>query len=50
MVPLQLLIWAVETALTTFTCTLEMLDWEGYSNEERLRLGGLYVPYLALGK
>lgn len=48
LVPLQLLVFALETAVTTLTCTLEMLSWEGYSVEEQSRLCALYVPYLAL--
>lgn len=50
MVPLQLLVFAIETAVTTLTCTLEMLSWEGYSSEEQARLSALYVPYLGLGE
>jgi len=50
LVPLQLLVFALETAVTTLTCTLEMLSWEGYSPEEQTRLCALYVPYLVLGK
>lgn len=50
MVPLQLLIFALEVALTTLTSTLEMLSWEGYTSAEQQRLCGLYVPYLALCK
>ena len=46
MLPLQLLIFAVEVAMTTVTCTLEMLSWQGYTSEERSRLSGLYLPYL----
>lgn len=49
-VSVQLLIFAVQTAITTLTCTVEMLSWEGYSRAEQLRLCGLYVPYLLLGK
>lgn len=48
-IPVQLVIFAVQTAVTTLTCTVEMLSWKGYSRAEQLRLCGLYVPYLLLG-
>lgn len=47
-VPLQLLIFAVETAITTLTCIADYLSYPGYSDQEKLNLGQLYVPYLAL--
>lgn len=50
LLPLQLLVFALETALTTLTSTLEMLSWEGYTSAEQQRLCGLYLPYLALCK
>ncbi|RMZ85303.1 hypothetical protein DV738_g112, partial [Chaetothyriales sp. CBS 135597] len=46
MLPLQLLIFALETSLTTLTCLVEMLSWEGYTSEEVTRLTMLYGPYL----
>ena len=50
MVPLHLLIWSLETGVTTLTCATEMFSWTGYTSEEKTRLAGLYLPYLALGK
>lgn len=49
-VPLHLLIFAIETTITTLTSTMEMLSWDGYSAEEQTRLCALYLPYLGLGK
>ena len=49
LVPLHLLIWSVETAITTLTCTVEAMSWDAFSKEERIALAQLYVPYLALG-
>jgi hypothetical protein len=49
-VPIHLLIYSVQTALTTATCIAEYLSWSDYSNNEKIELGKLYVPYLALGK
>ncbi|RMZ79251.1 hypothetical protein DV737_g3517, partial [Chaetothyriales sp. CBS 132003] len=50
MLPLQLLIFALETSLTTLTCLVEMLSWEGYASEEVTRLTLLYGPYLGFGE
>ncbi|RMD40621.1 hypothetical protein DV735_g4513, partial [Chaetothyriales sp. CBS 134920] len=49
MLPLQLLIFGLETSLTTLTCLVEMLSWEGYTSEEVTRLAMLYGPYLGFG-
>jgi hypothetical protein len=48
-VPLHLLIWACETALTTLTCVVEAMSWEGFAGQEKVALAQLYVPYLFLG-
>jgi EXPERA (EXPanded EBP superfamily) len=50
LVPLHLLIWSVETAMSTLTCTVETMSWEGFTKDERIALAQLYVPYLVLGK
>ena len=47
-VPLHLLVFALEAGLTTLTCITDYLSWSGYSNNEKIELGKLYVPYLAL--
>lgn len=47
-VPIQLLMYAVQTAVTTATCISDYLSWSGFSNAEKVELGKLYVPYLAL--
>lgn len=46
---MNLLVFGVETAVTTLTCLVEMLSWQGYTNEELGRLCSLYVPYLVVG-
>ena len=48
--PIQLLIYAVQTAVTTATCISEYLSWSEFSNVEKIELGKLYVPYLAVCK
>jgi hypothetical protein len=48
-VPLHLFTFAMQTAITTLTCIAEYLSWSGYTDQEKLNLGQLYVPYLALG-
>jgi hypothetical protein len=50
LVPLHLLIWSVETAMSTLTCTVEAMSWEGFTKEEKIALAQLYVPYLVLGR
>ena len=50
MVPLHLLVFAMETGVTTLTCLAEMLSWEGYTTQELLSLSTLYGPYLAFGE
>ncbi|KAF2721472.1 hypothetical protein K431DRAFT_224202 [Polychaeton citri CBS 116435] len=47
-VPIQLLVFAVQTAVTTSTCIADYMSWGGYSSVEKLELGKLYVPYLGL--
>jgi len=47
-VPLHLLVFALEVAITTLTCVSDYLSWSPFSNEKKLQLGYLYVPYLAL--
>lgn len=49
-IPIHLLIFACEVSMTTLTCVADYMSWSGYHNEEKWKLSGLYVPYLALGK
>lgn len=48
LLPIHLLIYAVQTSLTTITCIAEYLSWTHLSVAEKINLGYLYVPYLAL--
>lgn len=45
---MHLLVYAVQTALTTATCIADYLSWSDYLNSQKIELGKLYVPYLAL--
>jgi hypothetical protein len=45
--PLHLLVFAFETAITTMTCLSEAMSWTELSSDEKLRLGSVYGPYLA---
>lgn len=47
---MHLLVYAVQTALTTATCIADYLSWSDYLNSQKIELGKLYVPYLALCK
>ena len=51
-VPLALLVFGLETSLTTLVCLCEMLSWEELSAAQRglQGLGGMYGGYLAAGK
>lgn len=49
-VPIHLLIYAMQTAVTTATCIADYLSWSGFSNAEKIELGKLYVPYLMVCK
>lgn len=48
LVPVHLLVFALQTAITTATCIAEYSSWIGYTSEQRFALGQLYVPYFAL--
>lgn len=50
LVPLHLLLWAVQTGVTTLTCVVEAMSWEGFTGQEKGGLAQLYVPYLVLGE
>ncbi|OAL39315.1 hypothetical protein AYO20_01185 [Fonsecaea nubica] len=49
LVPLHLLIFSLEVAVTTLTCIVDISSWKGYSSAQKSDLYGLYVPYLVLG-
>ncbi|KAF7195284.1 Sigma intracellular receptor 2 [Pseudocercospora fuligena] len=47
-IPIHLLIYAIQTAVTTATCIADYMSWGGHTSEQKLELGKLYVPYLML--
>ena len=47
-VPVALLIYAVQTVVTTATCIADFLSWEAFSATQKVELAKLYVPYLAV--
>lgn len=49
-IPIHLLIYAVQTALTTTTCIADYMSWTSYTSAQKMEIGKLYVPYLALCK
>ncbi len=49
MVPVHLLVWAVQTVITTLTCIVDFMSWEDITREETVGLAGLYCPYCVLG-
>lgn len=48
MLPVHLLVYATQTAITTTTCIAEYLSWTHLTVADKLNLGALYVPYLGL--
>ena len=50
LVPVHLLVWACQTAVTTLTCVVEAMNWEDFTVQEKGALAQLYVPYLVLGE
>ena len=49
-IPIHLLIYAMQTAITTSTCIADYMSWSNFSNSQKIELGKLSVPYLALCK
>lgn len=49
-VDLHLLVFAVQTGVTTLTCVADMMSWAAVTRGEKWALGALYGPYLALGE
>lgn len=49
-VPLHLLVLAVQMGVTTLTCVADMMSWTAVTRGEKWALGALYGPYLALGE
>jgi len=47
-IPIHLIIYAMQTAITTATCIADFLSWSDISAAEKVGLGQLYGPYLAL--
>jgi len=40
----------METAISTLVCWVDITSWDGYSRQEVMALGQLYLPYLILGE
>ena len=47
---LNLLIFALQTTLTTATCIVEYHSWPELTADKKSNLGGLYIPYLVFGE
>lgn len=47
---LNLLIFALQTTLTTAVCIVEYHSWPELTSKEKSNLGGLYIPYLVFGE
>jgi hypothetical protein len=49
LLPLNLLVFSLEVAVTTLTCVADISSWETHTNAQKNDLYGVYVPYLVLG-
>jgi hypothetical protein len=50
LVPVHLLVFGFQSFLTSWTCLMEVWDWEDRTTAEKRNLTSLYGPYVALGK
>ena len=50
MLQLRLLLFALQTALTTAVCIVEYSFWPELSAAEKSNLGKLYIPYFVFGE
>ncbi|KAL2217828.1 putative integral membrane protein [Thermoascus aurantiacus ATCC 26904] len=48
LVPLNLLVWAVQTVITTVACLAEVWSWTDRTQEQKSNLTMLYAPYALL--
>ncbi|KAK5690062.1 hypothetical protein LTR97_012547 [Elasticomyces elasticus] len=46
--PIHLIVFATVTAITTSTCIADYMSWSSFTSTQKVELGKLYVPYLAL--
>ncbi|KAF2762964.1 hypothetical protein EJ05DRAFT_471924 [Pseudovirgaria hyperparasitica] len=46
--PIHLLVFAVQTAVTTFICIVDFVSWDVITTDEKVQIGTLYGPYLLL--
>ncbi|KAI5298400.1 hypothetical protein KEM56_004095 [Ascosphaera pollenicola] len=50
MVPVHLLVWAVQTTITTLTCLADVWGWTDRTFEQKRQLTALYGPYILFGE
>jgi hypothetical protein len=50
LVPLHLLVFGLECSITTAVCVIDFMNWSDFSHADKIELGKLYGPYLALCK
>ncbi|KAL2784896.1 transmembrane protein 6/97 [Aspergillus insuetus] len=49
LVPVHLLVFGFQSFLTSWTCLMEVWDWQDRTTAEKRNLTSLYGPYVALG-
>lgn len=50
MVPVHILMWSVQTFVTTSTCLAEVWEWTDRTTEQKYNITSLYAPYILLGE
>ncbi|KAK2858361.1 hypothetical protein FQN49_004806 [Arthroderma sp. PD_2] len=48
--PLHVLIWAIQTFVTTLTCVVEVWSWTDRTADQKMNISTLYVPYMIFAK
>ncbi|KAM5456691.1 hypothetical protein MaudCBS49596_000932 [Microsporum audouinii] len=48
--PLHVLVWAIQTFITTLTCVVEVWSWIDRTTDQKMNISLLYVPYMIFGK
>lgn len=45
-----MLVWAIQTFVTTFTCVVEVWSWADRTTDQKMNISLLYVPYMIFGE
>lgn len=45
-----MLVWAIQTFITTLTCVVEVWSWADRTTDQKMNISLLYVPYMIFGE